>query len=195
MNKQKKIVTKRYAEAFFSAIEGDRFEESFQDFQAFFACYMGVDDLKDILNHPTIHPNRKIEMIRKLLGKAASQTVVDFICLLIRRERIHMFSDIALEIERLYRRRHGIRGIIVKSSVPLNDSERIKLRDVLGRKFGRVEVREKVDPELVGGLVIQFGDQVIDDSIKAKLRLLRELMIRVDNEWLLALINQPSLAL
>lgn len=195
MNKQIKIITKRYAEAFFSAIDGSLFDEAFQDFQAFFACYMGVDDLKNILNHPTIHPNRKIEMIRKLLGKQSSQLVVDFICLLIRRERIGLFGDIALEIERLYRRRNGIRGIVVKSSVPLNDSERVKLRAVLGQKFGRVEIREKVDPEIIGGLVIQFGDQVIDDSIKAKLKLLKELMIRVDSEWLLALISQPSLAL
>jgi F-type H+-transporting ATPase subunit delta len=195
MNKQKKIVTRRYAEAFCSVITGDRFEESFKDFEAFFACYMGVDDLRNILNHPTIHPNRKIEMIRRLLGTQASQSVVDFICLLIRRERIHMFTDIALEIERLYRRKHGIRGIIVKSAVPLVESERARLRDVLANKFGRVEIREKVDPEVIGGLVIQFGDQVIDDSTKARLQLLRELMIRVDNEWLMALINQPSLAL
>ena len=195
MDKQKKIITKRYAEAFFSVIDGDRFEEAFQDFEAFFACYMGVDDLRNILNHPTIHPHRKIEMIRRLLGTQAIQPVVDFICLLIKRERIHMFSEVALEIERLYRRRHGIRGIIVKSPVPLIEAERVRLREVLARKFGRVEIREKVDPEVIGGLVIQFGDQVIDDSTKARLQLLREMMIRVDNEWLMALINQPSLAL
>ena len=195
MDKKRKVITKRYAEAFFLTIEGERFEESFKDFQAFFACYAGVDDLSKILNHPTIHPNRKIEMVRRLFGDQADRRVVDFICLLIRKERIHMFSDIGLEIERLYRRRHGIRGIIIKTAVALTDVERMRLRGILTRKFGRVEIREKVDRDVIGGLVVQFGDQVIDDSLKARLKLLREMMIRVDNEWLMSLINQPTLAL
>lgn len=195
MDKKRKVITKRYAEAFFLTIEGERFEESFKDFQAFFACYAGVDDLSKILNHPTIHPNRKIEMIRRLFGDQADRRVVDFICLLVRKERIHMFSDIGLEIERLYRRRHGIRGIIIKTAVPLTEVERMRLRGILTRKFGRVEIREKVDQDVIGGLVVQFGDQVIDDSLKARLKLLREMMVRVDNEWLMSLINQPSLAL
>ncbi len=195
MDKKRKVITKRYAEAFFLTIEGERFEESFKDFQAFFACYAGVDDLSKILNHPTIHPNRKIEMIRRLFGEQADRRVVDFICLLVRKERIHMFSDIGLEIERLYRRRHGIRGIIIKTAVPLTETERMRLRGILTRKFGRVEIREKVDQDVIGGLVVQFGDQVIDDSLKARLKLLREMMVRVDNEWLMSLINQPSLAL
>jgi len=195
MDKKRKVITKRYAEAFFLTIEGERFEESFKDFQAFFACYAGVDDLSKILNHPTIHPNRKIEMIRRLFGDQADRRVVDFICLLVRKERIHMFTDIGLEIERLYRRRHGIRGIIIKTAVALTEVERMRLRGILTRKFGRVEIREKVDRDVIGGLVVQFGDQVIDDSLKARLKLLREMMIRVDNEWLMSLINQPSLAL
>ncbi len=195
MDKKRKVITKRYAEAFFLTIEGERFEESYKDFQAFFACYAGVDDLSKILNHPTIHPNRKIEMVRRLFGDQADRRVVDFICLLIRKERIHMFSDIGLEIERLYRRRHGIRGIIIKTAVALTDVERMRLRGILTRKFGRVEIREKVDRDVIGGLVVQFGDQVIDDSLKARLKLLREMMIRVDNEWLMSLINQPTLAL
>lgn len=192
---KKKIITKRYAEAFFSAIENEDFEECFKDFEAFSAFYTGYDGLREILNHPTVHPSRKIDMIRRIFGANARQKVVDFICLLLKRKRIHLFPSISLEVERFYRRKNGIRGIIVKSSVSLNTGERNHLREVLARKFGRVEIREVVDPDLIGGLVIQFGDQVIDDSLKARLKLLRELMVRVDSEWLMTLINQPSIAL
>lgn len=192
---KKKIITKRYAEAFFSAIENEDFEECFKDFEAFSAFYTGYDGLREILNHPTVHPSRKIDMIRRIFGANARQKVVDFICLLLKRKRIHLFPSITLEVERFYRRKNGIRGIIVKSSVSLNTGERNHLREVLARKFGRVEIREVVDPDLIGGLVIQFGDQVIDDSLKARLKLLRELMVRVDSEWLMTLINQPSIAL
>jgi len=195
MIERKKIIYKRYAEAFFLSIVNDDFEESFKDFEAFSAIYFGFEGLREILNHPTIHVDRKIEMLQRIFGPQARQKVVDFICLLLRRERINHFEGIATEVERFYRRRNGIRGIVVKSSIPLTNDERKHLREVLTRKFGRVEIREIVDSNILGGLIIHFGDEVIDESIRSRMKMLRELMIRVDNEWLAALINQPSLAL
>ncbi len=195
MIEHKKIIFKRYAEAFFLSIENDDFEECFKDFEAFSAIYFGFDGLREILNHPTIHANRKIEMIQRIFGPQSRRRVVDFICLLLKRERINLFEGIALEVERFYRRKNGIRGVVIKSPVPLTNDERTQLRELLTRKFGRVEIREKVDANILGGLVIHFGDQVIDDSVRARIKMLHELMIRVDNEWLATLINQPSIAL
>jgi F-type H+-transporting ATPase subunit delta len=192
---KKKITCKRYAEAFFHAIEEDDFEESFKDFEAFSAIYFGYEGLREILNHPTIHINRKIEMLQRIFGPQARRLVVDFLCLLVRRERINFFEPISNEVERMYRRKNGIRGIVVRSAVPLELSERSQLREVLTRKFGRIEVREIVDKTVVGGLVIHFGDQVIDESLRSRIKQLRELMVRVDAEWLMTLINQPSIAL
>lgn len=195
MNKRKQIIIKRYAEAFFLSIEEDDFEECFKDFEAFNAIYFGFDGFRDILNHPTIHTNRKLEMLQRVFGEQAKPKVLHFICMLLRRERMDCFEGIALEVERFYRRKNGIRGVIVKSPVPLTTTERDQLRELLTRKLGRIEIREKIDPYLIGGLVIHFGDQVIDESVRAKLKLLRELMIRVDNEWMATLINQPSIAI
>lgn len=195
MMEHKKIIFKRYAEAFFLSIENDDFEECFKDFEAFSAIYFGFDGLREILNHPTIHVNRKIEMIQRIFGPQSRRRVVDFICLLLRRERINLFEGIALEVERFYRRKNGIRGVVIKSPVPLTNDERTQLRELLTRKLGRVEIREKVDANILGGLVVHFGDQVIDDSVRARIKMLHEMMIRVDNEWLATLINQPSIAL
>lgn len=195
MIERKKIIYKRYAEAFYLSIAEDDFEECFKDFEAFCAIYFGVEGLREILNHPTIHVDRKIDMLQRIFGPQARRKVVDFICLLLRRERINHFEGIAAEVERFYRRRNGIRGIVVKSSVALTREERKRLREVLTRKFGRIEIREIVDSNILGGLIVHFGDEVIDESIRSRMKMLRELMIRVDNEWLAALINQPSLAL
>ncbi|EKD83126.1 MAG: ATP synthase, F1 delta subunit [uncultured bacterium] len=195
MNDNRKVTCKRYAEAFFLAIENDNFEECFKDFEAFSAIYFGYDGLREILNHPTIHVNRKIEMLQRIFGTKSRRLVVDFLCLLLKRERIHLFESISSEVERLYRSKNGIKGIVVRSAVPLQINERTRLREVLTRKFGRIEVREIVDTTVVGGLVIHFGDQVIDESLRSRIKQLRELMIRVDAEWLMTLINQPSIAL
>lgn len=190
-----KITCKRYAEAFFNAIEADDLEECFKDFEAFSAIYFGYEGLREILNHPTIHVNRKIEMLQRIFGTKARRLVVDFLCLLLKRERINLFEDISNQVESFYRRKNGIIGVIVRSALPLEMDERKRLRAVLTQKFGRIEVREIVDKAVIGGLVIHFGDQVIDESLRSRIKQLRELMIRVDSEWLMTLINQPSIAL
>ncbi|PKL43586.1 MAG: ATP synthase F1 subunit delta [Candidatus Riflebacteria bacterium HGW-Riflebacteria-2] len=192
---RKRITCKRYAEAFFHSIEDDDLEECFKDFEAFSAIYFGYEGLREILNHPTIHINRKIEMLQRIFGASARHLVVDFLCLLVKKERINLFEGISNEVERFYRRKNGIRGIVVRSAIPLEKDERKSLRETLSRKFGRIEVREIVDKSVVGGLVIHFGDQVIDESLRSRIKQLRELMIRVDAEWLMTLINQPSIAL
>jgi F-type H+-transporting ATPase subunit delta len=195
MIEKKKIIARRYAEAFFKTIENNNLEESFKDFEAFNALYEGYDGLAKVLLYPTIHLEKKIAMIKKIFGPSASQHVTNFICILIRRKRLNLFELIVQEVERLYRREHGIRGIVIKSAVPLLREEKIRLRAILALKFGRIEIREVVDPSVLGGLIIQFTDQVVDESIRHRLNQLKDLIVRVDNEWLLTLINQPSIAL
>lgn len=196
MIEQKKIIAKRYAEAFFKAIQAtENFEEYFKDFEAFTALYFDYKDLAEILNHPTIHVEHKIDMLHRIFGSCTSHLVVDFISLLVKKKRIALFELIAQEIKRMYRRLHGIRGIIIKSAVPLHDDERIRLKAVLAQKFGRIEIRELVDPSILAGLIIQFTDQVVDLSIRNRIKQLHELMMRVDQEWLASLISQPTLAL
>lgn len=195
MIEKKEIIAKRYAIAFFKTIEEKNFEECFKDFEAFTALYFGYEGLAEILQHPTIHMERKIEMIRSIFGKESQKLVIDFVSLLIKKQRLGLFERITQEIERLYRKKHGIHGIIIKTAVPLLDDERTRLRNILAKKLGRIEVREIVDPNILGGLIVQFTDQVIDESIRTRLKQLKELMIRIDNEWLATLINQPSIAL
>jgi F-type H+-transporting ATPase subunit delta len=195
MIERKKIIAKRYAEAFFKAIEADDFEDCFKDFEAFAALYFGYEGLAEILTHPTIHINQKIEMLQRIFGPSARKLVIDFVSLLVKKKRMVLFERIAQEVERMYRRVHGIRGIIIKSAVPLLDNEKTRLRAILAQKFGRIEIREIVDPAILGGLVIQFTDQVVDESVRNRLRQLREMLVKRDGEWLATLINQPTLAL
>ncbi len=191
----KKLIAKRYADAFLIAIHEDDFESCFRDFEAFVALYFGYDGLSEILNHPTIHLNRKIDLLCKIFGKTAEKRVLDFICLLVKRKRINLLERIAEEIEREYRQEKNITGFLVKSAVPLLKEERTRLYKVLEKKFGKIQVREVVDREVLGGIVVYFSEQVIDDSIRARLQQLKDLMARIDSEWLATILNQPSLAI
>jgi F-type H+-transporting ATPase subunit delta len=63
----------------------------------------------------------------------------------------------------------------VRSAVPLDEDQRTRLAAALGRATGRaVDVKVVIDPEVLGGVVAQVGDTVIDGSVRARLDELRE---------------------
>lgn len=177
-------LAKRYAQAFYRVIRDDRTDEAFRDYEAFVAFYFGYQGLQEVLQHPVIRLEKKQELINKVFGHTASNTVTAFLHLLLKRNRLKLLPMITEEIETLYRAHHGIQGIHVTSAVPLLPRERERLRTVLTRTYGTVEMREKVDPGIKGGLVIWFGNSVIDSSIRARLQRMQEIMLRVDEEWL-----------
>lgn len=190
------LTAKRYAEAFFSLIErnSDKFEDNMNDFNLFSDLFLQKTELYNLLTHPLIHPDRKTELVGRVFSKA-DKHIISFICVIIKRRKIHLFEAIIVEIKRLYRQKKGIRGLIVKTAVPLNNSEFNKLEKVLEKKFGRLSIRQVVDRTVVGGLVIHFGNQVVDDSIHTRIKRLREMLNRIDEIWLYALSEQPSLGL
>lgn len=191
MNRQDEIMCKRYAEAFFNTVE----EQCFKDFKAFVDIYFSHKDFREILIHPLIHVEKKLEFIHKVFDNSSSKLVVDFICLLIKRNAIAFLQTIAYQVNSFYWQKHNIKGIVVKTSVPLMSSEREKLINVLKDKYGQIDVTEVVDPRILGGVVLYFGSQVIDESIKSRMNKLREVMARVDSYWMKTLLDQPSLAL
>ncbi len=189
------VIARRYASAFLKSIHKDSFEECFKDFEVFVALYFGYEEFANILSRPGVKLEKKVSFLKKIFGGRAEKKVIDFISLLIKKNRISLLERIAEEVERAYRKEKGITGLLIKSAVELLPEERKKLVKVLEKKFGKIQIREVIDPTILGGLVICFSDQVVDASISAKLKHLKELMIHIDNEWLAALMNQPTLAI
>jgi F-type H+-transporting ATPase subunit delta len=66
----------------------------------------------------------------------------------------------------------------VISAVPLSEPQRMKIVDELRARYGdRIEVRFSVDPSLIGGLIIRVGDQVLDNSLRARLSVIQRNML------------------
>ena len=190
-----KIISKRYAISFLETSAGSDVDSIYSDFMAFVKVFAGDEKLRYVLAHPEIDLGRKITLTANILGENGQKIACNFICLLVKRQRINLLKKIEREVTALYKKQKGIRDIIVKSAVPLNEEERSKLNTILKRKFGHLDITEEVDPSVVGGLIICFEDRLLDESIRFRLKKLKELMVRIDNEWLASLIDQPGLAI
>jgi F-type H+-transporting ATPase subunit delta len=186
-----RLIARRYAGAFFRAITGEHLDASFQDFEAFTAFYFGFGGLREVLEHPVIPFPKKAALLDKMFPGDSRSHTCSFLKVLIRRRRLELLPVIAEEVEAMFRKARHIMGIQIRSAVPLLDHERQRLREVLQKRFGAIEVREVVDSGIQGGLVIWYENHVIDTSIRSKLRQLREHLLRIDTEWLDALGSLP----
>jgi len=91
--------------------------------------------------------------------------------------RLFYVVDIIRSFERLLAARRGEVQAEVTSARPLNDAETQELKSVLKAKLGREpRLEAKVDPTLLGGLVVKVGSRMIDSSLRTKLTGLRAAM-------------------
>jgi F-type H+-transporting ATPase subunit delta len=94
--------------------------------------------------------------------------------LLLRRGRIEALPRVAAEFRRLDDRRQGITHATVTSAAPLTADETRAITQRLELTTGdRIELDAKVDPDLLGGLVVRVGDRLIDASVRSRLERLR----------------------
>jgi len=107
--------------------------------------------------------------------------VADFVCLLARHGKEASLPDVAIEYARLLDEYYGIRHALVVSAIPLDDETLRHVATRLNELTGTEHVLDvRVDPSIIGGLVIRIGDRVIDRSVKARLSSLRQHVLQDD---------------
>lgn len=135
----------------------------------------GNDQLRDALSDPRIEAARRAQIVQDLLDGKAHALTVSLVSTAVTNGRIRELPAI---VDRLLERNaaSGDRAIAqVRSAVALSDDQKRRLADALSKKTGKqIEVVVDIDPSVMGGLVTQIGDTVIDGSVRHRLSQLRE---------------------
>lgn len=128
---------------------------------------------------PEVAQNFKIEMLERKLSGLCSQQLIDFLLLLLQKKRLWLLPEITSEFQRLAAKKLGILEVQLITTVAIDASAKENLALKLKQKFGLTpNIREEIDPALIGGSVIKIGSQVIDNSIKGKLLRLKKYLLR-----------------
>lgn len=186
---------KEYAENFFGKIDERELKPIYADFRAFFKLYNENKELHEIVDSPTVPNEKKLSLINTVFASSMQKDTMDFIVKLINEKRIHLLDKIADEADKMYHDRKCIKGIRIRTKVPLTKLEMDRLQRVLRKKFGALEIEEIVDSNMVGGVIIQLDDLVVDDSVDSKLKELRESMEKAKDTWKHQIADNPGLAL
>jgi F-type H+-transporting ATPase subunit delta len=165
-----------YADAILSILsaEGGGNEVSDELFR-FAKVLEANDELRDALVDPHLPLERRLQIVDDLLGAKASSTTVAIVSMLVTTGRLRQLSEI-VDCVLATTASRGDRSVAqVRSAVPLTDDQKARLAAALKAQTGRdVDIVVTVDPDLLGGLVTQIGDTVIDGSVRQRLSQLRE---------------------
>jgi len=163
---------------FEAAKENGRLKEVAEELSDFAAAVRDVPELRAVLRNPQLRPGVKVGVLDELLG-GADQLVHNFLRLVAEKGRSGQIEDIAREFDRLMAVEERRLNVELTTARELSDAE---ARDLLGQieqASGRtVEATRKVDPNLIGGFVLQAGSMRVDASVRGRLQGLRHELVR-----------------
>jgi F-type H+-transporting ATPase subunit delta len=114
---------------------------------------------------------------RVLVG--ADETVVNFFELLIDKHRMPVLFRIRRVYDRLWERENKVLPVEITSAVELDEQTVAGIGERIGERTGqRVELTSRVEPDILGGVVLRVGNQILDASIRNRLERLRRQVAR-----------------
>lgn len=132
-------------------------------------------DLVLLLKSPVVKADTKEKILHKVFVGKVGQLTATFMDILVRKGRERLLPDVAHAFSSLYKVYKGIVIAEVGSAVPLSDSVRAKVRALAVKQHpGKtIELVEKVDAELIGGVSVRIGDELYDGTVSRRLNDLR----------------------
>ena len=162
-----------YAQALLSVAQSNDLTDRFGQDASLLAELLSVsDDLSQLFDNPIVDPEIKKGVLRQLAAEQIHPLMLNFSLLLIDRGRVQFLGRICEQYKELLRQLNKTVLAQVTSAIPLSDRQQDEIRQKVLAMTGarQVELSTSLDPELIGGVVITVGSQVIDASLKGQLR-------------------------
>jgi F-type H+-transporting ATPase subunit delta len=169
-----RAAAKRYARAIFELAREEGQVDVWAERLAQVRAAFSVPEAKQILDNPTISVEGRQEAITLVLGDRADRETVNLARLLVESGRVDQVGAIAEQYALLEDEAAGRVRASATTAVELTEAERRRLAAALSSRLGKeVTLTTRVVPAILGGLVVQTGDRLIDASLATRLQQLR----------------------
>jgi F-type H+-transporting ATPase subunit delta len=172
-------VHRTYAQALFEAAqESGRLQQVSEELADFAAAVHDVPELRAALRNPQLEPGAKVAVLEELLG-GADELVRNFLRLVAEKGRSGQIEEIAREFDRLMAREERRLNVELTTARELSDDEAGELLQKIEQASGRkIEATRKVEPDLIGGFILQAGSMRVDASVRGRIEGLRHELVR-----------------
>lgn len=162
----------RYAKSLLDlAVEQNTVDATLQDIQLLDSICRQSRDFVNMLRSPIINSDKKQEIINAVVGNKLSPLVKAFTTLLINKSREANMPEIATAFIAQYKEMKNIKTVKLTTATPVSDAvrEAIIKKITASLNGAQIEVKEEVNPDIIGGFVLQMDDKLIDASVRRDL--------------------------
>ena len=171
-----RTLARRYAEAFVNRLEISRERErGLEELRGVAQVYSGSKELRRFMGSPEIGLEEKQQLLGKVLSEGASDETMGLLKLLLKRDRMEELPGVADEAASISEARQGILRGQVTTAHPISSAETDRLAQAVGKAVRkRVILERQVDPALIGGVRVAVGSVMLDGSVRAQLKRVKE---------------------
>lgn len=169
-------ISERYANAIFQLAKEHNVHEKVNDDMVYLdqLCET-VKEFNLFLKSPLINKSKKLKIVAKLFDNKVQKVTCSFIKLMINKNRESYLVSIAKYYQELFLIDMGIKKAYVQSAVPLSENNKNELIKLLGNISDlKIDLQETVNPDLIGGFVVDIDDYEINQSLKNKLKIIKK---------------------
>jgi len=165
---------RRYAQALFALADEKNATEAWLDDLRELKAEMDDPTVALYLSTPRVPAEQKLAVVAQLC-EGRDTMIGNLMGLLSSRLGTALLGAVAAEYESLLNVRLGRVSAVVTTAAPISDAQQQRLRESLGTSLQKAVVLEtREDPEIIGGVLVRVGDQIIDGSVRSKLLALKQ---------------------
>jgi F-type H+-transporting ATPase subunit delta len=171
-------ISVRYSRALFeSAVEKKVLERIYQD-MIFVLEVCSMNEMKEFLVNPVIRPSKKTKILLKVFEGNIEELTVSLVKLAVNNGREAFLPGIARVFIKETKAYRGITESVLTTAIKVDDKLRKQIIDLISGIFKtKVELKEMVDKDIIGGFVLRIEDNLMDASIRTKLRKIEKELI------------------
>ena len=167
--KNKKIARKYSNALLETALEQNLSSKVYEDLVFVCETINSNEQLQEIFYSPIISQADKTEIIEKLFSIHIEKITLDFLFLLIEANRTDALCEVLNQYSTSYNEYNNIVKPVVISAVELNEAQKNRIVEKLQNKMSKTIIPEyQVNPDIIGGLIIEIEDKTVDCSLKTK---------------------------
>ena len=165
------VISVRYARALLKSATEAKIEDAvYTEMQQLAKSYVEVPQLRFTIDNPMLSKDKKEALLLTAVGEKPSDLTKTFIKLVLKEDRERVMQFIANSYVTLYRQQKNvIRGRLITAAAVSPATEQKMRQMVEGKTNGTVEFESEVDPDIIGGFILEYDTYRIDASVKTKL--------------------------
>ena len=142
-----------------------------QDIETVEEIFRENPEYLQLLSEPSIKKAERLKLLDEAFREEIHPYLKNFLSLLLERHGLLDVKTAFHRYEKLYRRDHNIAVARVVTAIPLTEERRAQLRELLEKRSGKtVLLREKVDPDILGGVKVTMDNVLLDGTVQTRLQ-------------------------